>query len=68
MKFALTIWICSFLDGTCSPPINSDISYNNWNECVVAAHMFSIEYQQQNPGSETYKLATKFSCKEVNDI
>ena len=68
MKFALIIWLCSFLDGTCSPPISFDNIYNTWDECVVAAHTFSIELQNTNPGSNQYRLATKFMCKEINDI
>tara|TARA_R100001509_G_C4679229_1_gene152913 strand:- start:52 stop:258 length:207 start_codon:yes stop_codon:yes gene_type:complete len=68
MKFALTIWLCSFLDGTCSPPITFENVFNTWDECVVKAHQFSIELQSTDPSTNNYRIATKFACKEINDI
>tara|TARA_Y100001973_G_scaffold57331_1_gene84579 strand:- start:1758 stop:1964 length:207 start_codon:yes stop_codon:yes gene_type:complete len=68
MKFALTIWVCSFLDGTCSPPITFENIFNTWDECVVKAQQFSIELQNTDPTTNTYRIATKFACKEINDI
>ena len=70
-KFALTIWVCSFLGGqVCMPPIQSPIMYDSWYECSRAAHQESLtlmskmgfKYVNDN------KIAMKYSCKEVSTI
>lgn len=68
MKFYLTIWLCSFLNNTCTPPIEIDKIYNSWNECVEDAAKVSLELINAAPDSEELRLATKYLCKESNVI
>ena len=65
MKFALAIWICSFTNGECSPKVNIPELFNTWNECVVEAYRLSIILPHTVDDINQYKLATKFSCKEI---
>ena len=65
MKFALTIWICSFLNLTCSPPIKIPQYFDSWKECVVAAQQLSVELINTTDDINQYRLATKYICKEV---
>ena len=39
--------------------------FNTWNECVVEAHRLSILLPHTVDDINQYKLATKFSCKEI---
>ena len=41
-KFILLIQVCSFLTGVCKPTVENTKLYNSWNECVVAAHIQSM--------------------------
>jgi hypothetical protein len=70
MKFILTIWICSFINNVCTPPINDNIHYNSWNECVDAAYDYSINLlkDQNVEDVNKLKLATKFICKEIESV
>ena len=70
MKFVLTIWICSFLNNVCSPPITHNIYYNSWNECVDAALDYSIIFLKEQNVDEVneLKLATRFICKEMESV
>lgn len=70
MKFTLVIWICTFLNQTCSPPIKTNYFYDSWNECVVAAYNNSITFltQQNIEDVNNMRLATKFVCKEVDSV
>jgi hypothetical protein len=71
IKFALTIWVCSFLQGeVCMKPITSPTLYNSWYECSRAAHVKSLQimvklgYKNVNEK----KIATKFICKPLKTI
>jgi hypothetical protein len=70
MKFALIIWVCSFVNQVCAPPINHNILYNSWNECVDSAYDFSIKFLNTQNVDEInkMKLATKFVCKEIESV
>lgn len=70
MKFALTIWICSFLNNVCAPPVNHNIYYNSWSQCVDAALNYSINFLKEQNVEEinNLQLATKFICKEIESV
>ena len=68
MKFVLTVWICSFLNLECSPPIQFPQHFNTWNECVAEALNISQELLAKQDDINEYRLATKYLCKEVNVI
>jgi hypothetical protein len=71
IKFTLTLWVCSFLQGqVCMPPLQSPVIYNSWYECSRAAHHESVKimsklgYKVVNRD----KIAMKYMCKEINTI
>ena len=71
IKFTLTLWVCSFLQGqVCMPPIQSPIIYNSWYECSRAAHHESVKimsklgYKVVNRD----KIAMKYRCVKMNTI
>lgn len=70
MKFALIVWVCTFAFNECGPPIESPTLYNSWNECVVEAYNYSTNFlaQQKTKEVNKLKLATKFSCKELENV
>lgn len=66
-KFILLMQVCSFLTGVCKPPIENAKLYNSWHECVVAAHIQSMNTLQQEGGEaiNEFHLATKYDCIAV---
>ena len=70
MKFILTVWVCSFLNNVCAPPVTDNIYYNSWNECVDAALDYSINFlkEQDVEKINNFQLATKFICKEIESV
>jgi hypothetical protein len=70
MKFILVVWVCTFTSNQCSPPVEHDKIYNSWNECVVEAYNYSTNFlaQQKTEDVNEFKLATKFLCKEIQNV
>ena len=68
MKFILTVWICSFINFECTPPINYPQHFDTWSECVAEALNISQELLAKQDDINDYRLATKYLCKEVNVI
>jgi len=70
MKFILVVWVCTFTSNQCSPPVEHDKIYNSWNECVVEAYNYSINFlaQQKTEDVNEFRLATKFLCKEIENV
>jgi len=70
MKFILTVWVCSFLNNVCAPPVTNNIYYNSWSECVDAALNYSIDFLKEQDVKEknNMQLATKFMCKKVESV
>ena len=66
-KFILLMQVCSFLTGVCKPPIENAKLYNSWHECVVAAHIQSMNLLQLEGMSNMneFRLATKYDCIAV---
>ena len=70
-KFALIIWVCSFLaPDLCMKPIVYSTLYNSWYECSRAAHRESIKilsslgYKYINKN----KVGTRYTCKTDKTI
>ena len=65
MKFALLIWVCTFLhENACMKPIKYPRVFDSWYECSRAAHQKSIKiysdigYKLVNEA----RLATRYMC------
>ena len=71
IKYILTIWVCSFLQGeVCMPPIQSPVMYNSWYECSRAAHQESMKIMSKLGYTRVNKdhIAMKYRCKKVGSI
>jgi len=71
IKFTLTIWVCSFLQGqVCMPPIQSPVMYDSWYECSRAAHKESLKIMSKLGYTVVNKdqIAMKYRCKESSSI
>ena len=69
MKFILLISVCSFLQNECKDPIEVNLRFDTWKECALAALDTSEKFlniEDENKINK-YRLATKFSCEEVNE-
>ena len=68
MKFALILWVCSFIEGNgCLPPVESHKLFDSWYECSIAAHKESINLLQKMGYANVsrYHVGTKYTCKPV---
>ncbi len=67
MKFILTIYICSFIDFTCTTGLNVQLQFSTWKECVQAAHKESHILLEALPERMVgaNRLATKYTCKQL---
>jgi hypothetical protein len=70
MKFTLIIFLCSFINNQCLPPIQIDGNYNSWKECNIAALELSKELivLQEDKFINNNKISTKFICEETEVI
>jgi len=67
MKFILTIYVCSFIDFTCSGGVDFPSKFNTWNECTATAlHESQVLLDSLPPSMvEANRLATKYTCKQI---
>jgi len=67
MKFILTIYICSFIDFTCTTGVDVRLEFSSWKECVQAAHTESQILINALPERmvEANRLATKYTCQQL---
>ena len=70
MKFTLVIFLCSFINNQCLPPIEVKVEYDSWKECTLAALEISKEIMisQEEEFVNNNKVATKFVCTGINTI
>ena len=68
MKFVLTLYVCSFLDFTCSPPVEYPKTFDNY-DCVIKALDESKLLINAVPQDVVNKnrLATKYTCQAISD-
>jgi hypothetical protein len=64
VKFTLVIFLCSFINNKCLPPVEVKQEYNSWKECTLAALEISKEIMlsQEEEFVNNNKVATKFVC------
>ena len=71
-KFALIIWVCSFLGSQpgCLPPMEFPKQFDTWYECTRGAHseallmISKMGYKYVNDN----KIAMSYSCRQVSSI
>ena len=70
MKFVLTIYVCSFLQFDCSPPVTYPTHFDSWYECTLKAHEESVDLLKNVPQDivEKNRLATKYTCTQAMGI
>ena len=70
-KFALILWVCSFIEGNgCLPPWESPVTYDSWYECSIAAHKESVTILQQMGYANVnkYNVGTKYTCRPIETL
>ena len=62
--------MCSFLNFTCSPPVEYPNKFDNWYDCMLKAHDESVELLMTVPQDvvESNRLATKYTCTQSTDV
>jgi len=72
MKFALIIWVCSFLGNqvVCMPPMEYPKQFDSWYECSRTAHKESLLLISKMGFKyiNEHKMAIKYSCIEGPSI
>ncbi len=69
MKFILTLYVCSFFDGTCTTGFQYPIKFDTWKECVYMAHLESSKLiQSMDQNLVDHKLlATRYACTQIRE-
>jgi|TARA_R110002167_G_scaffold201247_1_gene404790 hypothetical protein len=66
MKFALIIWVCSFLgnQAVCMPPMEYPKQFDSWYECSRTAHKESLLLISKMGFKyiNEHQMAIKYSC------
>ena len=59
--------VCSFVSGTCTPPLVIDEKFNNMYDCLMRGYEESISMTMDVGREEINKkgLFTRFACREV---
>ena len=70
-KFALIIWVCSFLgQPSCFPPMEFPKQFDSWYDCSRGAHketlilMSKMGFKYVNDN----KIAMSYSCRKISPI
>ena len=72
IKFALIIWVCSFVgnQAACLPPLKYPKQFDSWYECSRAAHgestriLSKLGYKYVNKN----KIGTRYNCRPDKTI
>ena len=67
MKIILIMLVCSFVSGTCTPPLVLDERFDNMYDCLIRGYEESIKMTAERGREEINKqgLFTRFACREV---
>ena len=67
MKIILTMLVCSFVSGTCTPPLVVDEKFDNMYDCLMRGYEESISMTMDVGREEINKkgLFTRFACREL---
>ena len=67
MKIILIMLVCSFVSGTCTPPLVIDEKFNNMYDCLMRGYEESISMTMDVGREEINEkgLFTRFACREA---
>ena len=67
MKIILIMLVCSFVSGTCTPPLVLDERFDNMYDCLMRGYVESISMTMDVGREEINErgLFTRFACREV---
>jgi len=67
MKIILIMLVCSFVSGTCTPPLVINEKFDNMYDCLIRGYEESISMTMEVGREEINKkgLFTRFACREV---
>ena len=70
MKILLILYICSFTSGTCLPPYEWPIQYNDMYDCMQAGYKESHKKMETIGRAEVNKhqVYIRFTCTPENTI
>ena len=68
MKIILTVIICSAVSGMCGELWVKDVSYKDWDSCMRAGYIDSLEWIKQTGPEYVNKnqMFVRFMCQEVS--
>ena len=69
MKIILIMLVCSFVSGTCTPPLVINEKFDNMYDCLMRGYEESISMTMDVGREEINKkgLFTRFACREVTE-
>ena len=69
MKIILIMLVCSFVSGTCTPPLVINEKFDNMYDCLMRGYEESIKMTQEVGREEINKqgLFTRFACREITE-
>ena len=69
MKIILIMLVCSFVSGTCTPPLVVDEKFDNMYDCLMRGYEESIKMTKEVGKEEINKegLFTRFACREITE-
>ena len=64
MKLVLALIMCSAVNSTCLPPIDTKKEFDTWYDCSVAGYQESLDLLKESSFEEVNKheLYVKFFC------
>ncbi len=67
MKIVLIMLVCSFVSGTCTPPLVINEKFDNMYDCLMRGYEESISMTMDVGKKEINEkgLFTRFACREV---
>ena len=67
MKIALTLIICSALSQTCDPPFKTNMTFENWNDCMRQGFIDGLQLMDVMGEQYINKNQTiiKFTCRPI---
>jgi hypothetical protein len=67
MKIILIMLVCSFVSGTCTPPLVINEKFDNMYDCLMRGYEESMSMTMEVGREEINRqgLFTRFACREV---
>ena len=69
MKIILIMLVCSFVSGTCTPPLVINEKFDNMYDCLMRGYEESISMTMEVGREEINKqgLFTRFACRQETE-